>query len=469
MACSDAIINASMRYCTGITPIPPARDWYLADVITNARIVPGKRVQVKLESLNAQDSMGRYAHVRGLYFAALGVFTIAGATNAPVSAHQLRSVFQSLNMSDVTKHLYWPSIDARVVMDDQFFRIGMRANGAYLFSNQAGTVPFATGPQTNANLDIPEDAGAGEYVREISFHAPFVVQRPDGRRGEGLIPLAALQREGVDSIYFTLANAIAGAPAGIAFTGTTRAEPGLETTDGMSVWADIVYLDKPQIDRAWTIDSYTLTEQSGSLLYGDRTHEYVEARYFPEDNGIVGGDISAPLLGHNGITLTAANWTVMPGMENGEAQFRGMLEHASLWNSSPGVLNQPAGDLPYFLSTVTPGTEVSLGDFAPQSLELLPYRVGRKGSAAGILTFKYAQRPFAYTRYFHRTSLDLTPERVDLLTRAIKCNPCSAIFQTDGNGTAVPAARIDGSQPVLIVPTGTANVGPVLKNEETII
>ena len=96
-------LGAALNQCGACPPGPPARNWIRADLVTGDRCSLGAVVQARLNSVPATDSLGRFAHVRGIYYRALAQLTVAEDA-AAVSAYQLRSVFQSNFLRDVTGH-----------------------------------------------------------------------------------------------------------------------------------------------------------------------------------------------------------------------------------------------------------------------------------------------------------------------------------------------------------------------------
>ena len=122
-------------------------------------------IQVRLNGVPAIDSLGRRAHVRGIYCHAWLEATLAAA-NSELSAYNLRSIFPSITMKDVQGWSYLQDVQARTILDDQYFRFG----------KQLQFNPLKAGVQDigGQGSEVLEDAGftlnegAGVVVKDVS-------------------------------------------------------------------------------------------------------------------------------------------------------------------------------------------------------------------------------------------------------------------------------------------------------------
>jgi len=419
-------IAAALRACMPCPAAPPTRHWILADRVSESRAQPGYTIDVRINGVPARDSLGRIAHVRGIFIFANGIFD-ATPSSGPVSAYQLRSLIQAIFLEDVTGHAFWAAIDARNLLDDVFFRHWSSLDFPYL----------AAGTQTGANapIDATQTAdyglplfpnGATGYSAPIGFYHPLVTLGPGMNPLAGLIPLAALQRRsGQGSLRFKLGTVIAGAPAGITFTGVENGEGNA----GLDVWLDVVYLPALAVGPAWNLDSYTLPDSSGILQRPEDATEHVQIRYFPED--VPGGTLNGQEACNNldNLTLRIAGFTEMDGLSIFDARTRSLMFAASERDSAL-IRANAKNDLPLY--NPAPGGPPNL-----TALVLVPYRQAGMGEAAGDLNYKWSTMGGnSFVRYLHRTVGCNEKERVNAMAEAVECDPCSKTIPTDARGNA---------------------------------
>lgn len=433
MASTCASIAAALRACLPCEAQPPSRRWVLADRVSSDRAQPGFQIDVRLQSVPARDSVGRIAHVRGIYINAQGKFTLDGG-NAAVTAYQLRSLFQALYLEDVTGHAFWPSIDARNILDDTFFRHFAHVNTPYLqagIQGIAGQLPFPLGPTQTADAGIPANTG-GDVVIPMGLYAPLVTLGPGANPLGGLIPLAAIQRQSNQGAFrFRLATTVAGAPAGVAFTGVLNGQG----TAGLDVWLDVVYLPALAVDPSWVLDSYTLPDSSGVLRRPESSTEHAWIRYYPDDQPAV----QAPYTGQQAcanldiFTFVSAGFVEAPGLSLSDEITRTGLFLASERDSAQTRANAEQ-DLPLFSSDKEA--------IVPNALCILPYRQRGAGASKGSVEFKYGQLGGnQWVRYNHRTVDCNEVARAEELARAVGCDPCSRSAVTDGKGAVTSSAK----------------------------
>lgn len=419
-----ASIAAALRACMPCPAAPPTRHWILADRVSESRAQPGFTIDVRLQGVPARDSVGRIAHVRGIFIYANGQFACA-ANNAPVSAYQLRSLIQSIFLEDVTGHAFWASIDARTLLDDTFFRHWAGIDFPFLASGtQGGNLsPYDATQDTDYGLpSFPNGNPTAEA--ELSFYHPLVTLGPGMNPLAGLLPLAALQRRSNQgSFRFKLGTQIAGAPSGVGFSGVLNGEGNA----GLDVWLDVVYLPALAVDPAWNLDNYTLPDSSGILHKPEDASEHAIIRYFPEDvpGGNLSGQAACNLL--DNLTLRIAGWTEMDGLSIQDARTRSLLFAASERDSALTRANAKQ-DLPWFVLGSQDASEIT-------ALVLVPYRQRGMGEAAGELNFKWSTMGGnSFVRYLHRTIGCNEKDRVNALAEAVSCDPCSKTIPTDAKG-----------------------------------
>lgn len=439
-------INAALRACMPCEAAPAVRRWVLFDRVSESRAQPGMQIMAKLDSVPARDSLGRIAHVRGLFVKAFGRFDLADAGPSPaVSAYQLRSLFQALFLQDVTGHAYWPSIDARDILDDNFFRHFARIQTPYLHTGvQAGPTPY--GPGITADNGLPAAVspilGLG---RDLSFYAPLVTLGPGMNPLAGLIPLAALQRQSRQGAFrFRLQTAIAGAPANVSFLGVENGEGN----PGLDLWMDVVYLPALAIGPSYTLESYTLDDTSGILRRPEDTTEHVHVRYYPDD--VPGGAVPGQGAVQNMdiITLTTAGFVEHDGLSQADWRDKMLLTYGSERDSAAARANA-AQDLP-LLGTL---------DGLPLVGMFLPYRQRGMGPAAGSINYKIGNSGGnTFFRFNHRTVSCNEKDTAQAIAGAVGCDPCSKTVMTDGQGKPV-AAESAYSTGVALVLDPAANGG----------
>jgi hypothetical protein len=398
-------------------------------------------------SVPARDSIGRIAHVRGFYVNAFGNFTRA-ATNAKVTGRQLRALFYALTLQDVTGHTYWPSIGARDVMDDTWFRHSQNIGFPVM---QAGkqTVAAASGftngisPAIDMDYGIPAQTSGtpGDYITDISFYAPLTTLGAGSNPLAGLIPLAALQkRSGQGSFRFNIATglpAVGKEPAtGITFNYTYN---GLGAK-GLDVWLDIVYLPAAAIGPTWVLDSYTLPNQSGVLNYSDATTEHCHLRYHSEDipGAAIGPGYSAVAAIDN-ITVTTAGFVDASGLQKQHADIRA---HLNLMERDSAQTRMNAGqDLP------TVGSDGYI-----QFLPIVAYKPRGMGAVKGAIQFQFGDAGGnTLFRFLHRTVNCNQKEHAQAMMDATQCPGSSEVIPTDAMGN--PSANGQSNGVLLVVPT----------------
>lgn len=427
-------LSSALRTCGACRPLPPGRNWVLADRVSESRATIGNTVQVRLDAVPTRDSRGRWAHVRGVYFEAVGTYT-SEAMAAAVSAYDLRAWLDALVMEDVTSHQYWPTITGRTILDDQYFREYVLRQLPYLHFGVQGDLPNITD-----DLGVPANSTMSPVTTDvdISVYAPLVATRVDGGGNplEGLIPLASLQRQGVDALRFRIRQSIPGVTA-VTFDAISRPSPTLggDIVAGMNVWLDLVYLPAIVLDAPWCLDEYTLPDQSGTLRHASEKTEYAWLRYFPEDDpdGQAAGQTA--VQGLEGYTVQVDGMAIVNGLQSAEMTAR-MLRFVQSDRDSAITRDNAAQDLP-------------LIDGGPLAMALLPMR-GRESCAAGPVTYEYAQSPNSFYRYVQRSVGCHSAERARALQSALACDPCQVVG-TDGRGQATPG-KLMSYEPVIIVP-----------------
>lgn len=442
MACTvSASIAEALRKCGSCDPRPISRDWKRVDLVEADRVGLGSDVFVRLDSIPIRDALGRYAHVRGFYFMAQAVLAVE-ANAAAVPAYALRSWMQALYMSDHTGHQYWATLDGRSLLDDVWCRHWRQLQQPYLHYGVQGT----------EYPDITDDNGypgqlAGEPANvavDASIYAPLTTA---GRSPlEGLIPLASLQMAGADGLKFRIAQSLRGTFSGVTLEAIR--DP-LSDTEGMQVWADIVYLPAVVIDAPYKLRNYVRPELSGELNEPDAIHEYAWVRYFPEDTfqatPPVPDNGQTIVNQYEGISLSVGDNDVMSGYVLSRAILRQRLWYGTA-NESAQQRNNAALDLP--LTIANQGTNYQT------ALMLLGYQGREPGAGAGAAHFEFQTRGAATsTRYLHRTvGCYRTPEVAQEIAQAALCKPCG-VLGVNGKGTQVPG--IMQGQPMVVLSDGT--------------
>lgn len=435
-------VGPAMRSCGICPPAPPTSNWVLVDRMDSSRAFPGSTVQVRLGNVPAVDSMGRNAHIRGFMIEGFGRFTTVD-DNVAITAYQLRSLYQAMYLQDVTGWNYWNAIDGRNILDDHYFRWWQNLNFPYIqFGTQGPQRPTVTADVTGTATGIPADTTPGTANYDISLYCPL--SRPRGVEGsplEGMIPLASLQRAGLDAFRFRLGTAPLGTVTGNTLV-EFRQRDG--TSVGLTVWADVVYLDGFVIDAPYQLDSYTLTELSGVLRNPERTTEYAWIRHYPEDapGGTTGQGAVRDL---SGISLTIGGFLQFGGFTFTDFLTRQLKEAMSV---ADGALsrNNAAQELPMLNSS---GLALA---------GMLQGIRSRESAAKGPLNFTYQSRSTgAYTRYLHRTVSCHTEDRGAQLADALDCDPC-AVVGTKANGSV--CGEVVSEEPVIVMPKRSFSQGP---------
>lgn len=433
-------LGAALAVCHQCAAISPAREMRLLDRVTVDRCSPGQQVLVRMNGVPATDSRGRIAHVRGLYIHAEASCTILTGANDVLEPYQARSIWPSIFLRDFTGHEYLSDIDARTILDDQYFRFGSMLQWPAMKSGvQASTLPLMDGSDITARSNIPANVGAGTHTIDVSFYMPFV--NPGANKLRGLIPLAALQRVSNNALTIRVGNGFAGDP------GQTIDFDNLQVPDmlsggaapaarqGFDIWADIVWLSGLVTDAPWSLHEYTNTDLSGILRHPERVTEYAWIRHFPEDPSeaaMEGQNLATQL---QGISLTVAGFNLKAGQLVNDAITDMYLDEMT--RHSGAVNRQNAGQS-------LPLIETGLGHTA---LSILPFRQ-RHAAAAGPVVFEFNDRTSAYTRWVQRTVGCHTATRGKAIEQRLRLGPCSVVG-TNHAGTPGPVAAYE---PVISVP-----------------
>jgi len=426
LTCGVQSIAAAMRSCGACVAAPPVRNWLRADRMDSDRASPGNEVVVRYDGLPAIDSLGRHAHVRGIYFAARGVFTL-DAGNTAVSAYNLRTLWRAMFLQDSTGWQYWSAIEGRNILDDSYFRHWARVQLPFL---QAGVQDVPT-PTIVEDAGIPGGVGPGETTVDLSLYAPLVTLGRGGNPISGLIPLATLQRAASGGIRFRIGESSDLPQAvGVTFDSLER----LDGSPGMDVWLDVVYLPALVIPEMWQLDEYSQPEQNLVLHNPDRKTSLAVIRYYPEDAPALAGQSLVQDM--DGVTLQIAGYTVMGGLMIDDFFTRQML-FAGSERDGALVRNNAAQELPLF------------DGLGPTAGILLPFAYPR-AAAAGDVAVQYATRTPPLTRYLHRTIACHTKKRAERIIRDAKCDPCGCgIMGVDDRGN-VGAAKPTSTSPMVV-------------------
>lgn len=425
------LLGAALNACGMCMPRPSARNWILADRMTDARAYPNATVQARLDGVKATDSKGRKAHVRGIY--------IAGATevttvddNVGVSGYDARSIINAIFLKDISGHYYLNNLDGRTILDDQFFRFGSLVNYPYLHFGVQGMLPF---PQPDIVTQIGLDADTAPGVHDVQLGLYIPLTRPNGKCGnpmEGLIPLAALQRVGPDAFTFRLGSSFQPSSTGITVNGFTWDG----TNAGLEIWLDVVYLDSFVIDAPWQLQEYTQDQRMFILNAPTEITEYAWLRYFPEDAAAGAGQALVQQL--DNFTLSEAGMNSFAGFTRADLRRRMILWQMSQIDSA-WTRDNAAQYLPMLED-----------DGDPLALMLVGQSKRRDASPAGpvnvqINTFGTA----TFLRIVQRNVACHTKARGEKLAQALDCDPCAVTF-TDhgGNACATPV----NTAPVVVSP-----------------
>lgn len=428
-------LHAAMRVCKEASVTSPAREWRLLDRVASDRCAPGQQVLVRMDGVPAIDPQGRYAHVRSIYLRAQADMTMGG-TNDVVTAYQLRSLFASIFLRDCTGWNYLSDIDARTLLDDQFFRWGSMLNFPPLAAGIEQVkidAPWDFPASQTSDAGLATNLGAGTEIRDIGVYMPLT--GPGQHPLRGLVPLAIFQRVSNNALTIRIGSEVKGAPAGVTFN-NLQVDEFLATTvrAGMDVWVEIVWLSALVVDAPTALDNYTLADLSGTLLHPERLTSYAWIRYFPEDAAAQAGQDLVSLM--DGLTVTVAGFTGPAGERIDDTLFRTLANESARMSAAKSRSNA-AQSLPL------------MGANGPTALPIMPYRY-RQQAPVGPINFRYETRGAQdWTRYVHRTVARHTPERGKAIEQALGLGPCSCIG-TNSEGLGVK--RVQPYEPTLIVP-----------------
>lgn len=432
-----ANLAAALMMCGMCAPQPPARDLVFIDRVDQSRAKRGQTVLVDVTQPSYRNSKGQYGHVRGFYLGAKARFTVTGAgQNQAVSAYNLRGLFNNFNIQGSDGVQLMSAIDGRTILDDTYFRNYALLQWPNLHSGIQDTGGF---PQITQDGGIPANLGVGSGEVDVSLYIPFV--RPyDINPMRNLVNLALFQKRSTEAVRFKIAENfvgnVAGAPyADIQFDGLTSLSDGSE---GLDVWADIVWLDGIVVDAPQALEEFTDAQRSGTMRRPERKIEYLAIRHFPEDS--FGGAFlgQAIVQGYAGISLTVAGMGVIQGFTLSDTVRRGLL-FAMTDRDGSLATNNASMDLPLVANQ---------DETKPLALMLLPHRT-RDSAASGNINYVYNQRDATQTRYVMRSVGCHTRERAEKIAESLKCNPCQ-VYGCDPKGQVT--AEILSTEPVLIVP-----------------
>lgn len=425
-------LGAALMACGICMPRPEARNWVLADRMTDSRAFPNATVQVRFDGVKATDSKGRIAHVRGIYIAGAATVTTVD-DNTEITGYGVRSIINSIFLKDVTGHLYLNNVDGRTILDDQFFRFGSLINWPYLHFGVQGLAGAFPQPDVVTQVGLAADTAPGAHDLNLSLYIPLT--RPNGKCGnpmEGLIPLAALQRVGPDAMTFRLNSTFAPAPTGVTVNGFTWDG----TQAGLEVWLDLVYLDAFVIDAPWQLQEYTQDQRLFVLNAPTEITEYAWIRYFPEDAAAGAGQALVQQLDQ--LTLSAAGMNSFAGFVRADLVRRQILFQMSQFDSA-WTRDNAAQYLPMLED-----------DGDPLALMLVGYPKRRDAAPAGPVNVQINTMGTAtFVRIVQRNVACHTQARGEKLANALKCDPCSITY-TDhgGNACATPV----NTAPVVVTP-----------------
>lgn len=407
-ACASTELGAALTAMSKCASAPEPRDWKLVDRIDPARgAAPGQQVTVQWNAIAAQDTLGRYAHVRALEIRGSVVLTSDGA-NAAVTGYMLRSLIQNIFLSDAGAHMYYAALNGRTIIDDYWLRHWRLPR-----------------PLNAIGAAVP----AGNFNARIDLEMALVGRYPGASPIEGLIPLACLQMtDGSQGMRFTCGSVIAGnpAPAGLTVVSFLRDDGN----PGLDIWADIVYLDQPVIDAPWSVREYILAAPNGTLKAEGAKTEYAAVRYFPEDAAANAGQQQAAAI--DNVTLQCA------GMIFGQQRAIDLVQRQDLLAGSAPESATALG-LANLGQPAEPGTTVPM-------LLILPQR-SRETAPAGPVVYNFATQPAANQRFIHRTTDCDTSDRASRMLAAIKCGT-STCYQP---GSTDPGVN-DATAPKVVVP-----------------
>lgn len=443
MGCSvEEALNEALRDCGACVSVGAQRNWVLLQRADQTYAAPNNPTTMVL-SASPTDAQGRVAHVRALAFVGL-VNATTQAGNAAVSAYNLRgAVYRQLQLQDVTGWNFIQGFDARTVLDEIFFRHYGKRAGFIGREHSAGAAGQPRMPVIGQDEGIPSLGVLTTANYDCSFVWPFTRLDAEGNPLEGLVTLASLQQAiagGGLQLRFGATADLPGTPVGVAINNYVR----YDGSQGIDLWADIVYLPAVVADPPWNISHGVMQQQDGNLPFSDRLWESVTLRYLPEDAAALAGQALAQQC--TGLTFTVGKNTFMSGMTNLDASTRMAL----FYGSSPyggAVTDNAALDLP-------------LWDGAPQNialplaLQILPF-APRELAASGTLSVLASTRTPTFWRWLTRTikcpNSKYVSERAAQLYRTAQCGPCGGIFATDPRG--VKTNKMGFRRPLIMQPS----------------
>lgn len=419
-----------------LSPAAPMSNLVVVDRIATARCALGAQIQVALNSIQARNTDGRIAHIRGIVIEAALRFT-AGATNDAVSAYMLRALFESIHLEDESGHVFANALDGRDLLDDVFARHGSQWANVLRAGAEAVNPRNYVTPEVTFDNGIAADHGAGATRVNVSTYWPLT-NPTSANPLKGLLPLAAFQKNS-NAFTFRVRQSLrlpSGAvPDGITLDSTQPFEC-LDGTPGMRIMLDIVWL--PGVyEQRWALDNYTSADASGSLRYVDSGHDYAVVRYRPEDTGTGQSSGAAQLAAadFNVASLSVENEPVIPGLTAGECIARTYREYATRPLSSIAQDNAKL-DLPLF--DTTGNSPVLLMLFLTGS------RHGR-GMGHGRVTFNFVGRVATTTRFLHRTTAPYSAAHAAAILKACgETGGTPAIVDETGSATMVETRPTNG-------------------------
>lgn len=437
-------IGKALRACGVCTPTPAMGNWVIADQVDGSRAKPNGQVQTRWDNgtTPAKDSMGRHAHLRGIWFRGYVNLVVAGDTNDEVTAYQLRGLWQSIFLESVAAWQYLADVDGRTLSDDVYARHWQQIQLGHF---QAGVQGLFL-PQITSNGGLPANVGPGTYTIDFSVYFPLVTLGPGRSKFKGLIPLAAVQRWKNGGLKYRMGNSIPGAPQGVTLGDQQTNTPAfLQPTNpeqsGVELWTDLVYLPTVVVDSYWQVDSYPLNEFNATLANEDRRTEYAWIRHFPEDaeDGTSGQALAAD---YDGLTCLVAGFTIFAGENNLFVRDRG-LAFAMTCRDSAINRDNAAQELPL--------VDASTGDAL--ALIFIPYAT-REAAAAGDVAYRLNTHPdINEVRWLHRTDACHNAMRAAKTVRATKCGPCvssTPVVGEDGMLLADGTAVIQPNEPMVL-------------------
>ncbi len=419
MACSTEI-GAALR-SGGCGVAPSGRVPVTIDTPDATRAAPNLVVQTKWGSYAAsrrgRDSRIEDAYVKTIFIRGNVLFT-TGATNAAVSAHMMRSIFQNIILKDVSGHSYiGGGLDGRSIVDDCYYRHGR------LTKALTGAVA--------ANL------GAAQHTRDISLEIPLGYRGVGQDPREGLIPIAALQTADMDAFSFQLRSVLPTAPNGWTSIDSFTRPDG---TAGLTIDAEIVWIPRRPdgvpywIDAPWMLRNYVLQGNDIVLNAADRKHIYAHIRYNAEDTfgspGGTTGQMLASLIDQMQIEVGGLQVFSPGSLRTIDLAVRGTQlkeEGTTSFGDSADALGLANLVLPAENAVTTPDVyslQWAASDQAP----------------SGPVLFKMQTQPATSTRFLHRTVGCVSADRAQKILSAMSCG--CAVNVLTANGQQEPGAPV---------------------------